>query len=191
LELASWWPIELVRIHGAYFALGALATRYGWTGRVGRSPSATLALMVVLGYGAVAAAVVRPPGDGLHLVSRSAVALCGIAASVAIAVTLSRARALDFVRVMGVHSLEIYVAHTIASAGLRIALVEGLAIHNVATHVAVGTVGGVVLPVLLSRLCQRFHAELFSRLPGRADLPENRWFEIEASPRTTKSGLPS
>ena len=156
------------------FRLGALLTRYGWTGRVGRAPSAALALVPVLGYGAVAAAVARPPGDGLSSISGPAFALCGITASVALAVLLSRVRGSDFVRVMGIHSLEIYVAHTIASAGLRIALVKGLSSHNIAAHVAIGTAGGIALPVLLSRLCRRHHAGFLFRFPARAERPENR-----------------
>ena len=185
LDLGNWWPINLTRIHGVYFALGALATRYGWTGRAGRAPSAALALMPALGYGAVAIAVVRPPGDGLNFISWPAIALCGITASVALTVLLSRVRGLDFVRVMGVHSLEIYVAHTIASAGLRIAIVKGFSIHNIAAHVTIGTAGGIILPVLLSRFCWRCHAEFLFRLPARAEHPENRRSEIDASPQKT------
>lgn len=167
LDLAGWWPINLARIHGVFFALGALMTHYGWTGRIGRASSAALAVVSALGYGAVAAAVARPLGYGLNSVSEPAIALCGITASVALAILLSRMRGVDFVRVMGVHSLEIYVAHTIASSGLRIALVKGFAIRNIAVHVTIGTAGGIALPVLLSRLCQRYHAEFLFRLPAQ------------------------
>jgi len=179
--LGGWWPINLSRIHGIYFAMGALVTRYGWTGRVGQAPSATLALFSALGYGAVAAAVARPPGDSLDSVSGLTIALCGITASVALAVLLSRMRGVDFVRVMGVYSLEIFVAHTIVSAGLRIALVKGFSIHNTAAHVAIGTIGGIALPELLSRLCRRYHAEFLFRLPARTEPPENSRSAIDST----------
>jgi fucose 4-O-acetylase-like acetyltransferase len=167
LGLGSWWPINATRANGIYFALGTLAARYGWTDWIGRAPSATLGLLAVLGYAAVAAAVAGPRGVEFEYVLTPAAALCGMAASAALAALMSRVRALDFVRVMGVHSLEIYVAHTIVSAGLRIALIKGFSIRDVATHIVVGTTGGIVLPFLLSLLCRRYHAEILFRLPSR------------------------
>jgi uncharacterized membrane protein YcfT len=139
-------------------------------------------LLLALGYGAVAAAVVAGlPGGAFDYVLKSAVAVCGIVASIALAALMSRVRALDFVRVMGVHSLEIYVAHTIVSAGLRIALIKGFSTRDVATHVAVGTIGGVVLPLLLSLFCRRYHAEFLFRLPARIRPLERRPREAPAS----------
>ena len=181
LDLGSWWPINSTRIHGVFFALGALMTYYGCTGRVGRASSAALALVSALGYGAVATAVARPSGGGLNFVSEPAITLCGITASVALAILLSRMPSVDFVRVMGVHSLEIYVAHTIASAALRIALVKGFSIHNIPMHVTIGTAGGIALPLLLSGLCRRYHAEFLFRLPARAEQPDERRSAIDTS----------
>jgi fucose 4-O-acetylase-like acetyltransferase len=183
LDLGGWEPIETARIYGIYFAFGLLSTRYGWTERVGRAPSAALALVSALGFGAVAAAVVRPSGDGFNFVSYLAIALCGIAASVALAILLSRCRGMDFVRVIGVHSLEIYVAHTIASAGVRIVLVKGLSIHNIVAHVASGTFGGIVLPLLLSQFCRSYHADFLFRLPARPGEPEIRRADIDTAQR--------
>jgi fucose 4-O-acetylase-like acetyltransferase len=166
VELGGWWPINATRIYGIYFALGLLLTRYGWTEWVGHLHAAALASVVALGYGAVACAVIYLPGTGasLNSISALAVALCGGAASVALAVLLSRMRGLDLFRVMGVCSLEIYVAHTIASAGVRIILVRVLSIESTSAHVVIGTAAGIALPILLSRLCGRFHAEFLFRL---------------------------
>jgi uncharacterized membrane protein YcfT len=122
-------------------------------------------LTAILGYGIVAASVFRalegPPLWDL------AVTLCGIAASVALAVLLGRADGVNFIRVMGVYSLEIYVAHTIASAGIRIALQKVLRVEDVTTHILIGTVGGIILPLFLARLCRRYHADFLFRLPRR------------------------
>jgi len=181
LDLGEWWPINSTRANGIYFALGVLVARYGWTGWIGRAPSAALGLLIALGYGAVAGAVAGLPGGDLDDVLKPIVALCGIAASVALAALMSRVRTLDFVRVMGVHSLEIYVAHTIVSAGLRIALIKGISTRDIATHVVVGTIGGVILPLLLSLLCQRYHAEFLFRLPSRPSPSEKSRPEVQAS----------
>jgi uncharacterized membrane protein YcfT len=124
-----------------------------------------LALTVTLGYGIVAASISQPQAE-MMLVALT-VALCGIAASVALAVLLSRVRGLSFVRVLGIYSLEIYVAHTIASAGLRIALQKVLKVQDVPAHVAIGTIGGIILPLILGLLCRRYHAEFLFRFPQR------------------------
>ena len=94
-------------------------------------------------------------------------ALCGIASSVALAILLSRAAILDFIRVMGVCSLEIYVAHTIASAGLRVILLKILKVQDPTIHIVIGTIGGIVLPLLLTWFSRRFHANFLFRIDPR------------------------
>jgi peptidoglycan/LPS O-acetylase OafA/YrhL len=136
---------------------------HGGAERLERAPTTGLALIVALGYGIVAASVSWPREEVLLL--GFAVTLCGIAASVALGVLLSRAGRLDFVRVLGIYSLEIYLAHTIASAGLRIALQKALKVQDVTAHVAIGTVGGIVLPLILGLLCRRYHADFLFRFP--------------------------
>jgi hypothetical protein len=96
-----------------------------------------------------------------------AAAACGIAASVSLAILLSRVGGWGFVRVLGLYSLEIYVAHTIASAGLRIVLQRGLKVDDPAAHIVIGTLGGIVLPLALLWLYRRFDAEWLFRLPRR------------------------
>ena len=184
LGLGGWWPIYSTRNHGFFFAvLGALMTHYGWTGRIGRASSAGLALVSALGYGAVAAAVGRSPGTGLNSILRDmAIALCGITAWVGdLAILLSRTRGVDFVRVMGVHSLGAPLPIRIRRPVCRIAFVRGFSIHNIAVHVTIGTAGGMVPACALSRLCRRYHAEFLFRLPARAEQPENSRSTIDTS----------
>jgi hypothetical protein len=78
-----------------------------------------------------------------------------------------------FIRILGVYSLEIYVAHTIASAGIRIALQKGLKVQDVNVHIILGTVGGLLLPLILNSLCRRFHAEYVFRIPRRRSRMES------------------
>jgi fucose 4-O-acetylase-like acetyltransferase len=159
----GWWPLNASRNNGIYYALGSALNRLGWTERLEQAPSPAMISTAILGYGVVAASASRalegPPLLGL------AVTLCGIAASVALAVLLGRANGADFIRVMGVSSLEIYVAHTIASAGTRVVLKEVLRVRDGAAHVLLGTIGGIVLPLVLARLCRRYHADFLFRFP--------------------------
>jgi fucose 4-O-acetylase-like acetyltransferase len=165
ISLGPWFPLSAARNDGIYFALGSVINHHGGAERLERAPSTALALIVALGYGIVAASVAWPREEVLLL--GFAVAVCGIAASVALGVLLSRVGRLGFVRVLGTYSLEIYVAHTIASAGLRIVLQKVLKVHDVSAHVAIGTVGGIVLPLILGLLCRRYHADFLFRFPQR------------------------
>jgi fucose 4-O-acetylase-like acetyltransferase len=161
----GWWPLNASRDNGIYYALGSALNRLGWTERLEQASSPAMISTVILGYGVVAASASRALEGPLLL--GLAVTLCGIAASVALAVLLGRADGADFIRVMGVYSLEIYVAHTIASAGIRIALQKVLRVEDVTTHILIGTVGGIILPLFLARLCRWYHADFLFRLSRR------------------------
>ena len=164
VSLGQWWPLSVAANNGIYYALGAVINRDEGT-MIGleRAPAMALAVIVSLGYGGVTAWAFRPQEQ--MLLMALAVTICGIAASVALAILLSRASGFDFVRVLGIYSLEIYVAHTIVSAGLRIALQKVFKVEGVPAHVALGTIGGIVLPLMLAVLCRRYHVEFLFRLP--------------------------
>ena len=148
-----------------HYALGSVVNRYLGIERLDRAGTATLILAATVGFGLVSAAVLNSYQEIPLL--KPVVACCGIAASVALAILLSRIGGWEFVRVLGFYSLEIYVAHTIASAGIRILLQKALRLDGPALHIVVGTLGGIVLPLILVRLCQRFHTEWLFRMPRR------------------------
>jgi fucose 4-O-acetylase-like acetyltransferase len=158
------WPILLVAINnGIYYAFGAASNNHGATS-TGLARFPELAVMIV-GYGIVTAwALTSHPQLKVMSV---AVALCGSLASVALAITLSRIRGFDVVRLIGLYSLEIYVAHTIVSGGLRIFLQKILRVQDGMTYIVIVTVGGVFLPMALGMLCRRYHAEFVFRFPRR------------------------
>lgn len=166
-----WWPLGAIRGYGIYYSLGSVINGRVGTERIGRAPTTALAMIVILGYGIIILAVWKAI-DGILLV-QLAVALSGSAASIALAVWLSRSVALDFVRVLGLYSLEIYVAHTIAAAGIRISLRNVFKIQNVPVHLVAGTVGGLVLPLLLVFLCQRYHVGFLFRFPSGPGRPRS------------------
>jgi uncharacterized membrane protein YcfT len=173
--MIAWWPLRETRLMGVYYALGSIVSRRWGNDRIGRAPTGGLVLVSVVGFGVVTALSRRAedlPSLGV------AVALCGITASIGLAALLGRLRGWQFVGVLGLYSLEIYVAHTIASAGLRITLQTGLMVKDPVTHMVIGTLGGIVLPLALLWLCRRFDVEwifrpqrdarglLIRRLPG-------------------------
>jgi fucose 4-O-acetylase-like acetyltransferase len=159
-----WFPLESARNQGLFYATGAVIDQQGGSERIDRARGWTLVAMVILGYGVVTASALRALEPMMLL--QLAITFCGIAGSVALSVILSRGDRLDFLRVMGVYSLEIYVAHTIFSAGLRIVLQKMLKVQDVSVHLLVGTVGGIVLPMILAWTCRRFQAEFLFRYPA-------------------------
>ncbi len=165
LPVGNWSPLLAARRNGVYFALGSVLHQRGITRQWDRISGAILASVAVMGFGVLAYGVSKfteplPP-------MRMGFALLGIASSIAAAILIGRSRALDFVRVLGLYSLEIYVAHTIASAGLRMGMQKVLQIQNAPIHLVIGTLGGLCLPVLLAMLCRRYHMEFLFRFPRR------------------------
>jgi len=160
-----WKPLNDARPYGVHYALGAVVNRYHGIERLDRAGTATLVLAATVGFGLVSAAVFNSYQENPLL--KPVVAFCGIAASVAVAIMLSRIGGWGFVRVLGFYSLEIYVAHTIASASLRILLRKVLRLEEPALHIIIGTLGGIVLPLILVRLCHRFHTEWLFRMTTR------------------------
>jgi peptidoglycan/LPS O-acetylase OafA/YrhL len=86
--------------------------------------------------------------------SQLALAMVSIAAVVACCYWLARWRLLWLVS-LGRASLAIYVMHILAGSGARIVLQKMLGIDAVAVHLMVGTVVGIVLPLVALRLIAR------------------------------------
>lgn len=82
-------------------------------------------------------------------------AIAGTFAVVALAVRLDASKLGMAVRLLGRHSLEIYVAHTIASASVRIALVKFGHVTALAPHLILGTLAGLYLPLALALVLNR------------------------------------
>lgn len=167
--LTSWIPLRDAINYGDYYALGAVLIQYKAPARLEGAPAIVPTLIAGLGFGVITiwTSIGRRPTPWLVPV----LAMSGILASAALAVLLSRLAGFDFIRVLGVHSLEIYVAHTIASAGVRFALQKLAHTNDLSLHLALGTLVGLIAPVILAVLCRRFGADFLFRLPRRASRP--------------------
>jgi fucose 4-O-acetylase-like acetyltransferase len=162
-----WWPLAMARLHGVYLPLGWVSRRTGVADRLVGLSAAWLAAVAAMGYGAVALAVAVGLDWSRDLWLGPVAAVCGITATVALAALLDRAGVAGFVRGWGELSLEIYVAHTIAASGVRLALVKVLKVHNPAAHLVVGCAVGLYAPIILARLARRFGGVPLFRWPGQ------------------------
>jgi fucose 4-O-acetylase-like acetyltransferase len=82
-------------------------------------------------------------------------AVSGIVAVIALAHLTDKAKLGAPIRFLGRHSLQIYLVHTIASAGVRVALFNFFHLSASAPHVILGTLAGLYLPIGLVSLFKR------------------------------------
>lgn len=155
-----WAMWDLVRIHGVWFAVGAVLGIMPQL--VERLRSASLLVKSSL-WGA--GFVLTTWGAMTHaddlLVSNILWALPGVLASLALAMSLSESlRLTRGLAWIGRLSLEIYLVHTLASATMRAVLLHGFKVQDVTLHLLLASAAGIVIPVamvLISRRLQLRH----------------------------------
>lgn len=82
-------------------------------------------------------------------------ALVGGAFVLCVSFLLQKYNSARFLRVIGYHSLYIYVANLMVTATCRIVLVKMFKITNIPVLMIIGTTAGVVIPIMFYNLCQR------------------------------------
>lgn len=80
------------------------------------------------------------------------IALIGCAFIVSISFLLQRYKAVIWLRVLGRHSLYIYVSHVLVFASLRVFMMRVLGIENVPFLLITGIAAGLAIPVLLYKI---------------------------------------
>jgi fucose 4-O-acetylase-like acetyltransferase len=151
-----WAMWDLVRIHGVWFAAGAVLGVMPQLVDKLRSASPTSRLAILtLGFALTAWGAVTGP-DAL-LRSNILWAFPGVLASLALAMTLPESwRLTRGLAWIGRLSLEIYLVHTLASATMRAILLHGLKIQDVTLHLVLASVAGVAIPVIMVLISRRF-----------------------------------
>ncbi|PKW28001.1 acyltransferase family protein [Phycicoccus duodecadis] len=164
----------------AFFWAGAVAGTDGWRRATRGAP------VVLVGGGLVAAVLLvltdpMPPTSWTRGPDPTALAL-GVVASVAgtgavlaVGVLLARGPAAlsAVLTLLGRRSLEIYLAHIVATAGARVVLLQ-LGVGDLTVHLLAGTVAGLVFPLALWWGAERLHAPWLFRLPSRRPAPSTR-----------------
>lgn len=155
----GWSVLEKSGLYCLFFTLGS-----GWGQRSHYETLRHPLLWTILGYGFVAFIVWRHWEYEFPV--RLGVSLAGIFASIALAQTLDRFKKLDIIRSWGILSLEIFAAHTIASAMVRVLLSKGFHLQLPWLHLLLSVAIGLYLPILLDRLSRSLgFPYLFSLTP--------------------------
>lgn len=132
-----------------YYVAGALCAKL-----VAYQPSRAASSSVALfGFCAVTVAVTHF-GEPPSVVLKVLVALLGMSAVASLSASLP-AKGFAFLKRWGTYSLQIFVAHTLASAGVRIVLQRGAHVSSPVVHLIGGTLAGITFPLLLALLCER------------------------------------
>jgi fucose 4-O-acetylase-like acetyltransferase len=82
-------------------------------------------------------------------------ALVGCAFVMNVSFVLQKLNIFRYLRVLGYHSLYIYVMHLMITAGIRVLMVKVLGIENVPAVMVISIAGGVLLPIMFYNLADR------------------------------------
>ncbi len=155
INLGNWGVIYQVKQEMIYFALGALIGSSQMIDQSEQWQNKQFLVIVIGGFLCLTLGILL--GFQHIVVLVPFLALSGLFACIALAILLNRYKMCLFLQNWGKLSLQIYVAHTIASAGLRIFLLKILNISDVFLHLIIGTLFGIYLPILLDYIAQCWH----------------------------------
>ncbi|WP_009631151.1 acyltransferase family protein [Synechocystis sp. PCC 7509] len=152
LSLISWQVLDLVCSFTIYFAIGATVSNRLMPS-LDRINVPTLILITTSGFLAIGAIVWLNMAENQGIFP--IVAMIGVSATIACAVLLDRFEVASFVKLWGLLSLQIYVVHTLCTAGTRICLQKLFGITEPAAHIILGTVVGIYAPIAIDWLCRQ------------------------------------
>ncbi len=164
LGLRYPWRINLVASHILYFEAGVFLARSA------RSMPRVSTLWTFLAVGLIALLTFNFCGAGYGTNLQQLAAFSGVTACFCLSCLagLRPNSVVEFCRLCGFYSLQIYVLHTIISAGCRVGLMRA-GISHFWLHLAVGSLAGILAPLALAAIDeQRLHIAF--RLPPLSKL---------------------
>ena len=153
VSFGPWSVLYLFRRHAIYFAIGVIVGSSTLLSVLTRTNLYVLSLITLSGYLAVGLAVQLQVAE--NVIAIPLIAMLGIAASMTLAILLEKFNVFRFVKNWGIFSLEIFVAHTIATSVFRIAIQKIIGFTEPVTHFLLGTAIGIYSPIALSTICSK------------------------------------
>lgn len=164
-----FFPIktEIAALHGfstefLFFVSGILAKRYLTNSEQHSIPPAVTSaiFIILLGSGYVIFTTQIEPArltNGSHPFYFLYLSTLGILFCAGLSQLLARNNCCRLIKVLGVHSLQIYLVHMLAGVGARVILLKLFSIDNPVVHITVGTLVGLLASILIYQLSLRLH----------------------------------
>lgn len=149
-SFVSWTVLDLVCHFTIYFAIGATIGSRSMA-RLSQINTSVLISVSISGFLAIAATVWLSIAENQLIVPL--IAMIGVSATIALAILLERFKFAMFVKQWGLLSLQIYVIHTIVTSGMRIILQKLFGITEPFTHIFLGTMAGIYVPIAINWCC--------------------------------------
>ncbi|MEL6581012.1 MAG: acyltransferase [Cyanobacteria bacterium J06621_12] len=165
INFGGWGMLYLFRRHAIYFAVGAIIGSgkiSGWLSNIKQSLLILLGIFLLLIVGAL-----TKIQAGENIAAVPPIALIGTAAIVCFAFALEKFQFGLWLKNWGSLTLQIYLAHTIASAVFRTVL-QKIGINDPIIHLILGTMVGIYVPIWLHRCCQQVGFKYLFTLPSKA-----------------------
>lgn len=165
----GWVVLAYSSVYAIYITLGTIVGLSIDLRAIAHQPATRLLMIVAAGLAIASAGGIS--GLPYHDPIAPFLALAGASAIIALAMLFDRTKVGNHLQFLGRHSLEIYVAHTIASAAVRIALHKFVHVAAIPTHIVLGTLAGVYFPILLVRTFDHFGFRYAFILPAASRSP--------------------
>lgn len=148
LNIVKWDVFDSFCYFSIYFALGVTAVKTSVFTSLRMLGGTRLLCLAVAGYTLIAAAAAIK----IHNVPivHTILSVSGIFSTISFAMAACLSPIWSFVSILGIYSLEIYVAHSIFASGVRIAMQKVFHYSGPMLHLVVGTVVGICIPILLA-----------------------------------------
>jgi len=79
----------------------------------------------------------------------------GIAACISLAKYLARKNSLPFLKVLGMYSLQIYLVHMLAGAGIRLILQQVFHLQSWVLHILLEVTIALLIPIMIQKTAER------------------------------------
>jgi fucose 4-O-acetylase-like acetyltransferase len=162
ISFDSWGILIETKNMAIYLALGFL---FGSESNLRAISGVPISWLVVGASGLIFCSLAGWSGlPDLYLLQPT-LGVSGIVGVAALAILAERTKLGSAVQFLGRYSLEIYLLHTIASAGVRITLNQLGYVSAVAPHLVLGTLMGLSFPIVVAQAFKQFGLQFAFTLP--------------------------
>ncbi|MFC6601726.1 acyltransferase family protein [Ectobacillus funiculus] len=152
----DYWVLKSLMTNFFFFILGAKIMNFNLK-RIEEKVSGTKYLIGSIIIFAVLNAVYLALNLGIFSehIFKLIIALLGVNLLIVISVHISKLGIFKSIQNLGMLSMAIYLAHILVASGTRIILSKLLHVNNLYIHVIVGTLLGIVLPVIAYKISEK------------------------------------